>query len=143
MFRSGFIIALITAFVCIGCQGTIDRRDAAEVDLTKICKELPLPPRLVSLRSRTTRDLSKVAIFRDMVTDSECADIGDHFTKYFISKDWDKSRMKTALEGGGMKSMEYSYRDNEYLVSVECEAEPRDPQVRKLEISCSWGLMNE
>ena len=132
------MISVVVTPVCV--KPTREQRDAALKDLEKLCPSVPIPDSFVPIDSRTSADDLHVALFRKFRSVSQCAETGEYFTSYFSSIGWDKTRMKSSKEGGGMKTLQFRYRDGDYRVAVDCELYPGPGEKRDMSLSCSWNF---
>ncbi len=127
------VIAVLVwcSFSCDLSEET-EKRRIAEADLKLICEPISVPD-AASLGMETHRDFRKIVIFKKYRSASSCDAVGRHFTKYFTELGWDPTRMTTVRSA-------FDFRKDDYLVSVECEASKGDEEMKRIVLSCSWGL---
>jgi hypothetical protein len=132
---------LLMQISCARVERLNEKRDQADADLTAICDNLPIPENFSAVGSEKSRDIQKVAIFRKFKSGESCRSAGEHFRRYFISQGWNKDQMRVNQTRGGMTTLDYDFRNGDYVVSVECEhPTARDDANKTFSISCSWGL---
>src|SRR5205809_1083882 len=122
MFSRVFIAFIVLMQVsCAQIEQLNEKRDKADTDLTAICQNLPIPENFSAGKLEKTRDIKKVVIFRHFNSTEPCNPAGEHFRRYFIDQGWNKEQMKVTQLGGGMGVLDYEFRKDEYVVSIECE----------------------
>lgn len=136
---------LVAGFVSCLLLGPVscvrrEQLEKARTDLEKICKNLPVPPDLIETGSEKTVDVAKVVFFRRFKTRSKCEPAGKFFRDHFLGMGWDEKQMTSEISGGGMKTLDFDFRNEEYLVSVECQTDNVLDRERVVVIGCSWGL---
>src|SRR5687767_14674553 len=123
----GRFIFLRCLFICIflsqvSCfsnfQELREQRDKAETDLEAICKNIPIRSDFTEVDSEKTLHIRKVVIFTNYKSDATCKAVGEHFRNYFIGESWDSNRMQVRQSRGGMKTLDFDIRNDEYLISV-------------------------
>jgi hypothetical protein len=134
------IFILLTQISCSYFQELKEERKKAESELTVICKNILIPSDFVEIDSEKHLDVSKVAIFKSYKSTSTCKVAEEHFRKYFIGEGWDPNQMQVRQRRGGMKMINFDFRNREYLVSVECQNDVDDEAEKQIVVSCSWGL---
>ena len=123
----------------MGIEELSENRIRADADLTVICKNLSIPNNFISLDSTKNQGVKSVVIFRRFKSNSTCESAGEHFRRYFINQRWSKDLMEVEQSSGGMGTLDYNFRNGDYLVSVECEHPTAyDNADKKFVISCSW-----
>jgi hypothetical protein len=146
LFTTWFVcsVSLLGVFFCsTSCSYFRElqlRGNKAEVDLDTICKKMPPPQDFIETDSNKTVDIAKVAFFKHYKSRSACKIIGNHYRDYFLREGWDKDRMKEEQSGGGMRTLDFIFRDGEYVVWVECQNDVNDDAEKQISVSCSWGL---
>jgi hypothetical protein len=142
MFSRAFItFILLLQISCLQIEERNEQRDKADADLTAICQNLPIPESFAAGKSEKTRDIRKVVIFRRFNSNDSCKSAGELFRNYFMDQGWNKDQMKVTQMRGGMGVLDYEFRKDEYVVSVECEHPTASDDANKIfVISCSWGL---
>jgi hypothetical protein len=143
MFSRVFIAFILSIQIsCAQIKELNEKRDKADADLTVICDKLPIPENFSTGKSEKTRDIKKVAIFRRFKSNESCKSAGEHFRNHFIDQGWNKDQMKVTQMWGGMGVLDYEFRKDEYVVSIECEhPTASDDANKEIVISCSWGLI--
>jgi hypothetical protein len=133
---------LLIQISCAQVKELNEKRVKADADLTVICDNLPIPENFSAGKSEKNRDIKKVVLFRHFKSNESCKSAGEHFRNYFIDQGWNKDLMKVTQMGGGMGVLDYEFRQDEYVVSIECEhPTASDDANKEIVISCSWGLI--
>lgn len=131
---------LLSQISCAYFKELRAHRNKAEADLDAICKNIPIPSDFVEADSEKSLDIEKVAIFKNYRSYSTCDVVGEHFRNYFIEKGWNREQIKVRQSRGGMETLDFDFRDGEYLISVACQNDVKDEARKQIGLSCSWGL---
>jgi hypothetical protein len=118
------------------------RQREVEADLKKICEPLTIPGAAKLADKPISRDINKVVVWKEFRSDLSCPAIGELFRQYFMGLNWDPNMMSSEQSRGGMETLDYDFRQGEYLVSVECERGKANDANKEVVVSCSWGLMS-
>jgi len=141
--RTLFFSFLFGSVFLISCEGINEmnqRRETAKIDLSNLESEVPPPPAGVYLRSEHTSDIGRVVNFRTFKSQASCDLLHGFYRDYFISKGWDVNRMSQRQSRGGMDSIDFDFRDSEYLISVSCQSDVREEDEKQITIMYSWGF---
>lgn len=137
----GFLLWLVlTQTACQYLQEQKAQREKVQADLAAICEKIRLPDNFSPTDSTKNTDVSRIIFFRNFKSVSACDDIGRHFQNYFIEIGWDRGRMETRLTRGGMETLDFDFRHDDYLISVECQNDVKPSLEKKIVLSCSWGF---
>ena len=82
---------------------------------------MAIPDYLTETDSSTTIDLGKVVYFKIYRSNAKCESAGQF--SYFLAQGWDKDRMTPRINKGGMKTISFDFRRDDYLVNVECQTD--------------------
>jgi hypothetical protein len=126
------ILAMVLTLGACDLEKLQEQERKAEADLKGICEPLSIPGAAV-LKTEIHRGIQKVVIFKRHGSNISCDAVGQHFRTYFTELGWDPNRMTVNHTG-------FDFRKEDYLVSVECEAGKHENAVKKIIVSCSWGL---
>ena len=135
-----FVFVLLVQFSCNYLQKMNELRDKAEADLDVICKNIPIPHDFIAAKSDKTLDVGKVVISREFRSNASCEVVKNHFFEHFITLGWNRDRMEVEQSRGGMESLDFIFRDADYLVWVSCQSDVQKEAAKQIGISCSWGL---
>jgi hypothetical protein len=136
-----FIFILLIQTACSSrLFATREERNKAEADLDSICNRLSVPDKFTYINSEKHLDIGKVAIFKKYKAEMSCKDAGEHFRNYFLEQGWNREQMSERVSKGGMSTIDFDFRNNDYLVSIACERAVAENANKQFWISCSWGL---
>jgi hypothetical protein len=131
---------ILSQLSCSYFQGLRERRNKAEAELEAICDKIPIPNNFVAVSSDKTLDVGKVAIFRRFSTSASCEAARQGFFTHFLNEGWSPNQMEIEQSRGGMKSLDFIFRNNDYVVWVACQNDVSDESDKQITLSCSWGL---
>jgi hypothetical protein len=116
------------------------RKEQAKKDLRELCNNLPPPMGFGRTPPTEIFDIGKVVIVYEYKSNNPCEDTANHYKKLLQERGWDVSKMEQNRRSGGMATIDTDFRNDEYLVTVSCEATQHYNRLKHQALYCSWGL---
>jgi hypothetical protein len=140
--KSLMVFVLVLLSSCSYFRDFGVRRDKAAEALSNICERIPILDGFVLRNSTRKVDLEMVVYTKNYGSTESCDLIQKSLTSHFIGEGWDANRMSAEENGGGLRTSDFLFRNEDYVVWVACEKYVPTNAERQITISCSWGLRN-
>lgn len=135
-----FIFVFFSQLCCYYFEELRERRNKAETDLDFVCKNIPIPIDYIAVSSDKSLDIDKAVVTRRFKSKVSCELARNHFFTYFIDMGWNREQMEVEQSRGGMDSLDFIFRNDDYVIWIWCQNDVPDEAQKQIGISCSWGL---
>lgn len=128
MFKAAILtLVLLGQVPCNYFKEKRAQRDKIDVELSAICKKIPLPDDFS--QPKTHKDLDpNVSIFYEYKSITGCRKINSHFTKYLVEEGWQRAHSREGTD----------FVKGEYRINIVCDSSGIFESRNTVNIACLW-----